>query len=158
MTMRGWTKGLVAAAIVTSAATAVPAGAQSAPISGTELAVELEREAARLQMTSEGWADAASLYVAAAGHRQHEDPQARQDLFMAANLYHQVGDLASAISALESAGVRALSAGDSVLAAQMFGNAAQIAAEAGMTNDERRLRVRAADVVYAGQVGAPTRG
>ena len=155
--MRGWTRGFAAAAMMTFAVVA-PAGAQGQPISGTDLAIELEREAARLQMTSDGWADAASLYVAAAGHRQHEDPQARQDLFMAANLYHQVGDLASAVSALESAGVRALSSGDSVLAAQMFGNAAQIAGEAGLTNDERRLRVRAADVVYADQAGAPTRG
>jgi len=151
-------RGLTTAAIVTSAVAAAPAGAQTEPISGTDLAIELEREAARLQMTSEGWADAASLYVAAAGHRQHEDPQARQNLFLAANLYHQVGDLASAISALESAGVRALSSGDSVLAAQMFGNAAQIAGEAGMRNDERRLRVRAADVVYADQAGGPIRG
>jgi len=156
--MRGWTKGLAAAALVASMVAAAPTGAQSEPISDNDLALELEREAGRLQMTSDGWADAASLYVAAAGHRQHEDPQARQDLFLAANLYHQVGDLPAAVSALESAGVRALSSGDSVLAAQMFANAAQVAGEAGLRNDERRLRIRAADVVYAGQAGSPTRG
>jgi hypothetical protein len=150
--------GGVVMAFAAVAAVTAPGRAQSEPISGTELAVELEREAARLQTTAQGWADAASLYVAAAGHRQHEDPQARQDLFLAANLFHQVGDMAGAMSALESAGVRALASGDAVLAAQMFGNAAIIAEQAGMTNEVRRLRIRAADVAYASQAGAPTRG
>lgn len=156
--MRGATMGWVVTAMTAFTVAAVPAGAQSQPISGSDLATELEREAARLQMTSDGWADAASLYVAAAGHRQHEDPQARQDLFTAANLYHQVGDLPAAMSALESAGVRALSSGDSVLAAQLFANAALIADEAGLRNEERRLRTRAADVAYVERAGAPTRG
>ena len=161
MTMRGVISrkamGWVFTAAAVAALAAAPAEAQSVPISGTELAIELEAEAARLQGRADRWADAASLYVAAAGHRQHEDPQARQNLFTAANLYHQVGDLPAAMAALESAGVRALSAGDAVLAAQMFANAAQIADEAGLRNDERRLRTRAADVAYTIQEGGPTR-
>jgi hypothetical protein len=147
----------VATALAAAAFAAAPAWAQSEPISGTELAARLEAEAARLQQTSDGWADAASLYVAAAGHRQHEDPQARQDLFLAANLYHQVGDMPAAMGALESAGVRALAAGDSLLAAQMFANAAQVADEAGLRNDERRLRTRASDVASTAAPRGPTR-
>jgi hypothetical protein len=147
----------VVTALAAAAFAATPGRAQSEPISGAELAARLEAEAARLQRTSDGWADAASLYVAAAGHRQHEDPQARQDLFLAANLYHQVGDMPAAMGALESAGVRALAAGDSLLAAQMFANAAQIADEAGLRNDERRLRTRASDVASTAAPGGPTR-
>ena len=155
--MKGTMMGWVVTAAAAVALAAAPAQAQTEPISGTELAIELEAEAARLQGSADGWADAASLYVAAASHRQHEDPQARQDLFMAANLYHQVGDLEAAMAALESAGVRALSAGEAVLAAQMFANAAQIADEAGLRNEERRLRTRAADVASTLQPGGPTR-
>jgi hypothetical protein len=62
------------------------------------------------------------------------------------------------MSALESAGTRALASGDSVLAVQMFANAALVAEEAGMRNDERRLRSRAADLAYTRQSRAPTRG
>jgi hypothetical protein len=155
--MMGMTMGWVVTAAAAAALAAVPADAQTEPISGTELAMALEAEAGRLQRTAEGWADAASLYVAAAGHRQHEDPQARQDLFMAANLYHQVGDLKAAMAALESAGVRALSGGDAVLAVQMFASAAQIAGEAGLRNEERRLRTRAANVASTVQADGPTR-
>ena len=149
--------GGVVTAVAAAASVAAPVEAQSEPSSGTELAVALEAEAARLQRTSDGWVDAASLYVAAAGHRQHEDPQARQDLFLAANLYHQVGDVQAAMAALESAGVRALAAGDSLFAVQMFANAADIADGAGMTNEERRLRARATNVATTAGVGSSTR-
>jgi hypothetical protein len=109
-----------------------------------ERAAELEAEAARLQVLANRWADAASLYVAAAQLRQREDPQARQNLFLAANLSYQVGDHASAVAALESAGSRALSAGDSVFATEMFANAASIAEEAGLVEQGRMLRSRVA--------------
>jgi hypothetical protein len=99
------------------------------------------------------WADAASLYVAAAQLRQREDPQARQDLFMAANLWYQVGDRAGAVAALESAGSRALSAGDSVFATEMFANAASIAQEAGLVEQERTLRSRVAALGGASRGG-----
>lgn len=154
--MTGKTMGWVVTAVAAVAVAATPVNAQSARISATELAIRLEAEAVRLQVTSDGWADAASLYVAAAGHRQHEDPQARQDLFTAANLYYQVGDMSRAMSALESAGTRALASGDSVLAVQMFANAALVAQEAGLRNDERRLRSRAADVAYTAEPSGPT--
>jgi hypothetical protein len=150
----GWVVTAMAAAAIVHA----PLEAQSQPIAGSDLAAELEAEAGRLAQSSDSWSDAASLYVAAAGHRQHEDPQAREDLFMAANLYYQVGDLSGAMSALESAGTRALAGGDAVLAAQMFANAAQVAEQAGMRNEQRRLRTRAADVAYLAQPGSPTRG
>jgi hypothetical protein len=107
---------------------------------------QIEAEAARLHEQPARWADAASLYLAAAQLRQHEDPQARQDLFLAANLHYQLGDLPAAVAALESAGTRALAGGDSVFATQMFANAAVIAEEAGLGDHERRLRSRVADL------------
>ncbi len=112
-------------------------------------AAQLEAEAARLHEQPARWADAASLYLSAAALRQHEDPQARQDLFLAANLQYQLGDLPAAVAALESAGTRGLSGGDSVFAAQMFANAAAIAEEAGLGDHERRLRSRVADLATA---------
>lgn len=156
--MRGArTTGWVITGMAVATVAAAPLRAQMAPISGTELAIALEAEALRLQQSARGWADAADLFMAAAGHRQHEDPQARQDLFMAANLYHQVGNVPRAIMALESAGVRAMSSGDAVLAVQMFGNAAEIAGQAGLFNEERRLRTRATDVAAVSRSGSGTR-
>ena len=150
--------GSFGAAIVAVAVSAAPGVAQSKPLSGAELAAGLEAEAARLQVVAAQWADAASLYVAAAELRQHEDPQARQDLFLAANLYYQVGEMEAAMSALESAGTRALASGDAVLASQMFANAATVAEEAGLRNDERRLRMRATDLADASRGRSPTSG
>lgn len=109
----------------------------------------LEAEAARLYDQPSRWADAVSLYRSAAQLRQHEDPQARQDLFLAANLAYQLGDLPTAVDALESAGTRAMSAGDALFATQMFANAAQIAEEAGLEAHERRLRTRVAEIATA---------
>jgi hypothetical protein len=127
------------------------------PIGGPEFAAELEAEAYRLHSMPARWSDAASLYVAAAQLRQREDPQARQNLFVAANLYYQAGDKQAAVMALESAGARAVSSGDAVLAAQMFANAAIVAEEAGMVSEGRRLRSRVADLAYAGGSGTRTR-
>jgi hypothetical protein len=118
-------------------------------MSDAERAEVLEAEAARLQENRGRWADAASLYFAAAELRQREDPQARQDLFVAANLSYQLGDRPAAVLALESAGTRALSAGDSVFASEMFANAAGIAQEAGLSDHERRLRGRVAALAGA---------
>lgn len=154
MTRMGWVVG----ALVGVAVAGAPVQAQSAVPSGAELAAELEAEATRLHAMPGRWADAASLYVAAAQLRQHEDPQARQDLFLAANLYYQAGDKSAAMSALESAGTRAVASGDPALAAQMFANAALVAEEVGLTNEGRRLRSRASDLAYASRPGAPTRG
>jgi hypothetical protein len=117
-----------------------------------ERAAQLEAEAARLHMLENRWADAASLYVAAAQLRQREDPQARQDLFVAANLAYQVGDHAAAVAALDSAGSRALSAGDSVFATEMFASAASIAEEAGLLEQEGSLRSRVAALGGASRV------
>jgi len=133
-----------------------PAAAQSQATADPARAAQLEAEAARLHEQRSRWADAVSLYLSAAQLRQHEDPQARQDLFLAANLAYQLGDLPAAVSALESAGSRAVSGGDVVFATQMFANAALIAEEAGLVNDERRLRTRVADL--AGAVDAQRRG
>jgi hypothetical protein len=125
-------------------------------VADPERATVLEAEAARLQEHSSRWSDAVSLYLAAAELRQREDPQARQDLFLAANLSYRLGDRPAAVTALESAGSRALSAGDSVFATEMFANAASIAQEAGLVDQERRLRSRVADL--AGASGLTRRG
>jgi tetratricopeptide (TPR) repeat protein len=136
-------------------AIAAPSNARSQSAADPERAAQLEAEAARLHEQPSRWADAVSLYLSAAQLRQHEDPQARQDLFMAANLAYQLGDLPAAVEALESAGTRAVSGGDAVFATQMFANAAVIAEEAGMADHERRLRTRVADL--AGAVDAQQR-
>jgi hypothetical protein len=138
-----------AAALVLAASVAAPAPAWAQSVADPERAALLEAEAARLQEHANRWADAASLYLSAAQLRQHEDPQARQDLFLAANLSYQIGDEPAAVSALEAAGARALAAGDSVFATEMFASAATIAAEAGLVDHERRLRSRVAALVGA---------
>lgn len=126
-----------------------PADVRTQTVADPDRAAVLEAEAARLHEQPTRWADVVSLYLSAAGLRQHEDPQARQDLFLAANLAYQLGDLPTAIEALESAGTRAMSAGDALFATQMFANAAQIADQAGLVDHERRLRTRVADLATA---------
>jgi hypothetical protein len=130
-------------------ALAAPAAVVAQSVADPERAALLEAEAARLQQFQNRWADAASLYLAAADLRQREDPRGREDLFMAANLSYRLGDRPAAVMALESAGGRALSAGDSIFATEMFANAASIAQEAGMVDHERRLRSRVADLARA---------
>jgi len=152
--MRTSTKGWVVTTLALSAALAAPVAVRAQTMADADQAAALEAEAARLHDQADRWTDAASLYKAAADLRQHEDPQARQDLFLAANLLYQGGELTGAMGALEAAGARALSGGDPVLAAQMFANAALVANEAGLRNDERRLRSRAADVASRSDVGA----
>jgi hypothetical protein len=134
---------------------AAPLDVRSQSAADPERAAQLEAEAARLHEQPSRWADAVSLYISAAQLRQHEDPEARQDLFMAANLAYQLGDLPTAVDALESAGTRGVSAGDAVFATQMFANAAVIAGEAGMGDHARRLRTRVAGL--AGAVDAQQR-
>jgi tetratricopeptide (TPR) repeat protein len=152
--MLGWS----VATLALGAALTVPAGLWGQVSADPETAAALEAEAARLHDQKDHWADAASLYKAAADLRQHEDPVARQDLFLAANLLYQAGDMSGAMTALEAAGRRALSSGDSVLAAQMFANAALVANQAGLTNDERRLRMRATELASASTGRGPVRG
>ncbi|MGE0158568.1 MAG: hypothetical protein AB7T31_04095 [Gemmatimonadales bacterium] len=131
------------------AALAAPAHTRAQASPDPERAATLEAEAARLQETPSRQADAASLLLAAAGLRRREDAQARRDLFLAANLTYQLGDRAGAVAALDSAGSRALSAGDSVFATEMFANAASIAQEAGLVDQERRYRSRVAELGVA---------
>lgn len=140
---------VAALSLILAGALAVPTAILAQSVADPERAALLEAEAARLHQLPNRWADAASLYRAAADLRQREDPQARQDLFVAANLSYQLGDRPAAVTALESAGSRALSAGDSVFATEMFANAAGIAQEAGMVEHERRLRSRVADLAGA---------
>lgn len=149
----GWVVGALVAVFVGAGRVQ----AQGLVPSGVELALALEAEAARLHSVADRWADAADLYVAAAQLRQHEDPQARADLFLAANLYYEAGDKASAVFALEAAAARAAAAGDAVLAMQMFANAALVAEEAGLANEGRRLRSRLAELAQAARGGPAIR-
>jgi hypothetical protein len=143
-------------ALALAMALTAPVQTRAQAVADPERAATLEAEATRLHEYPNRWRDAASLYLAAAQLRQREDPQARQDLFLAANLSYQVGDHVAAVSALDSAGSRALSAGDSVFATEMFANAASIAEEAGLVDQGRRLRSRVA--ALAGASGRGRRG
>ena len=136
----GW---VVAATVVFAA----PPEAQSQESRSARMAAHLEAEASKLHDQSHHWADAANLYMAAAQLRADEDPQAQKDLFGAANLFNTIGDRAGAISALESAGSRAVASGDVVLAAETFAVAALVAQEAGLRTDQRRLSQKSAELV-----------
>ena len=74
--------------------------------------------------------NAARLYVVAADLRQQEDPTARRDLSIAANLYFQVGNVTEAVAALEAAGARALSGGDAPEAGRFLARAAWVERQA----------------------------
>lgn len=136
-TMR-WT---IAMAVATALG-AAHGGAQSPVQSPTEMAAETEAAASTLHDRPDRWADAATLYVAAAGLRDNGDPWVQKDLFLAANLSLESGDVAGAINALESAGSRALANGDRLLGREMFANAALVARRAGLGREYRRLRSR----------------
>src|SRR5688572_13155413 len=86
----------------------------------SQMASELEEAAGALHHRADRWDEAARLYLVAADLRQQEDPEARRDLFKAAGLYFATGRRAEAVSALEAAGARALSAGDATEARKMF--------------------------------------
>jgi tetratricopeptide (TPR) repeat protein len=132
---------IIAVALALTFARPMEASPQVPPTS--EMAADLEAAAARLHDRPERWADAARLYLVAADLRQQEDPEARKSLFKAASLYHQTGDIARAVAALESAAARARAAGDPAEARRMFARAAWVARDAGLTAQRLRLEDRA---------------
>ena len=148
--------GVVVVAVLLALAFAKPSDAHSQVGPTSDMAADLEAAASVLHGQPDRWADAARLYVVAAGLRQREDPAARRNLFTAASLYYQTGDNAGAIAALESAGARALAGGDVAEARRMFARAAWVARDAGLTAHERRLTGRASDMADASP--ARTRG
>ena len=144
-TMMGW----VVTTLALIAVLAVPSDGQSqsspgAPgTRGARMAVELEFEASRLHDQLDRWAYAARLYLGAVQLREDEGPQAQEDLLLAANLSYATGNTAGAITALESAGSRALASGDVVRAADLFTDAAWVAKKAGLRTDQHRLSSKA---------------
>ena len=135
-------KTMITWVVTTLALTAVltmPADAQSQASPDIRRAVELESEASSLHDQRDRWAYAADLYLAAVQLREDEDPQAQEDLLLAASLSFNTGDKAGAMRALESAGSRALATGCVVRAADMFTDAAWVAEKAGLRFDHRRL-------------------
>ena len=84
--------------------------------------------------------------MAAVQLREEDDPQAQEDLWLAANLGYETSNTAGTIAALESAGSRALASGDIVRAADMFADAAWAAQKAGLTIDQRRLTVKSIEL------------
>ncbi len=146
--------GVVILAVVLALAFAKPSNAHSQVPPTSAMAADLEAAASVLHGQPDRWADAARLYVVAAELRQREDPEARRDLFTAATLYYQTGDSAGAISALESAGARALAGGEVSEARRMFARAAWVARDAGLTIHERRLTDRASEVADASPFGS----
>ena len=135
-TMMGW--GVTTLAL--TAVLAVPSDGQSQASPGTQMAVELESEASRLHDQPDRWAYAADLYLAAVQLREEGDPQAQENLLIAANLSFDTGDAVGAIAALESAASRALASGDIVRAAGIFTDAAWVASKAGLRIEQRLTR------------------
>ena len=70
----------------------------------------------------------------------------RRNLFTAANLHVETGNVGRAIAALEEAGARALATGDAVLARERFADAALVAQRAGLSREHQRLSYRTAEV------------
>ncbi len=137
-TMMGW----VLTTLAVAAVLAGPSDARSQTSPGAQWATELEAEASRLSDRLDQWAYAADLYLAAAQLREDEDPQAQEDLLLAAHLSFDTGDKAGALAALESAASRVLASGDVVRAAGIFTDAAWVANKAGLRTDQRRLSSR----------------
>ena len=148
--------GVVIIAVVLAMTFARPMEASPQVPPTSEMAADLEAAAVRLHDRPERWADAARLYLVAAALRQQEDPEARKDLFKAASLYHQTGDVVGAVAALESAAARALAGGDAAEARRMFARAAWVARDAGLTADRLRLTARASRVADATPAGSPS--
>lgn len=142
--MKTMTQSLTTMALV--ALLAAPAAAQVQAPTSEQIADDMEAAASTLQGATDRWDDAATLYVAAAKLRAGGDGQAQTDLFAAANLYVQTGNVGGAIDALETAGSRALASGDTELAQQRFGDAALVAQHAGLSREHQRLSYRTAEV------------
>ena len=146
-TMMGWV-----ITLVMTAAVAVPSDVQSQSSPGAQRAAELESEASRLHNQPRRWAYAADLYLAAVQLREDEDPQAQENLVLAANLGYQTGDVAGTIAALESAASRTLASGDVVRAADIFADAAWVAQKAGLRIEQRRLTHRVAELADSSEL------
>ena len=147
-TMIGW----VVTTLAFIAVLAIPSDAQSQASPGTQRAVELESEASRLHDQGDRWAYAAHLYLAAAQLREDEDPQAQDNLLLAARLSFATGDRAGAMAALESAGFRALANGDVVQAAGIFTDAAWVAEKARFRSDKRRLALKVVELADSSEL------
>jgi len=137
------------AAAALAAPFAQQAEAQDGVLTGEQIAVEMEVAAATLHDRAERWADAATLYLAAAELREQGDAQAQKNFFVAANLLLETGDVEGAIAALEVAGSRALAVGDAELARERFVDAALVAQKAGLSREHERLSYRTTEVVTA---------
>ena len=148
MTMMGW----VVTVFALTAVLTIPSEGQSQTSADNQMAVELESEAARFLDQPDRWAYAANIYWAAAQLRGDDDPQAQEDLRIAASLVYETGDAAGAITALESAGSRALANGDVVEAADIFTDAAWVANKAGLRMDHRRLSSRVAQLANSSEL------
>ena len=147
-TMMGWGVTTLAMAAVL----VVPSDAQSQLSPGVLRAADLESEASRLHNQRDRWAYAADLYLAAVQLREDEDPQAQENLVLAANLGYQTGDVAGTIAALESAASRTLASGDVVRAADIFADAAWVAQKAGLRIEQRRLTQRVAELADSSEL------
>ena len=147
-TMMGW----VVSTLTMTAVLAVPSDVQSQFSRGALRAAELESEAFGLHNQRDRWAYAAALYMAAVQLRAEDDPQAQEDLWLAASLGYETGNTAGPFAALESAGDRALASGDIVRAADMFADAAWVAQKAGLGIDQRRLTVKSVELAESPEI------
>ena len=147
-TMMGWVPTTLAMTVVL----AVPSDVQSQSSPGAQRAAELESEASRLHGQPDRWAYVADLYLAAVQLREDEDPQAQEDLLLAANFGYVTGDRAGALAALESAASRTLASGDVVRAANIFADAAWTAQKAGLRSEQRRLTLKVVELADSSEL------
>ena len=143
--MESWMLATVAAFLLSP----TMAEAQDKVPTNMEIATEIEAAAASLHDRAERWADAATLYRAAAELREDGDSQGQKNLFVAANLFLETGRVGDAIAVLESAASRALASGDSEAAIERFADAALVALRAGLTREHQRLGYRITEVAVA---------
>ncbi len=145
--MRKTTMGWALSALAVTAVFALPSAARSQTSQGAQKAAELEAEASQFLDQRDQWGYAVDLYLAAVQLRTNGDPQAQQNLRIAASLKYETGDATGAIAALESAGSRALASGEVAQAINVYADAAWIAQNTELGGDARRLTSLVADLV-----------
>ena len=150
--MRKTTMGWALSALAVTAVFALPSAARSQTSQGAQKAAELEAEASQFLDQRDQWGYAVDLYLAAVQLRADDDPQAQQNLRIAASLSYETGDATGAIAALESAGSRALANGEVAQAINVFADAAWIAQKRALRTDERRLTSKVAELLDSAEL------
>jgi hypothetical protein len=129
-----------------------PAQAQHAlaravlPASDVNEAEVLENRASQLLDDYTRWGEAMVLYRQAAALRPAGDPQAVEDLRIAARLAFYSGDAARAVVDLQGAAAQALVSGSPFLAAHTYLDAAWVAGRSGMEAERTHFLAQASSL------------